>query len=263
MKDITIIGGGNMGQAFAEGLAGSSLFGTIIVADPTFRKSDKKNRQITFLQDNREAVAGTKTVILAVKPQILPEVLSEIKDVLPKDALVISIAAGISIGNLEKILGKQAIVRVMPNICAKIGESMSVWVKNKRVSNNQIVLVKKILGSIGTECELGGEELIDGATAISGSGPAYLFYLAECISEEAEKLGLPSKVADKLVRQTLFGSAKMLKGDSRLPAELRASVTSKGGTTEAAFREFESHKLAQTVSKGIQAAARRAKELNK
>ena len=234
----------------------------MVVASPHTDRLKRLGR-ITVIRDNREAVRKADIVIFAVKPRVLLSVLAEVKDSLKKDALLVSIAAGISIQRIEKAVGgKRGVVRVMPNLCAKIGESMSVWVANERAAKSYRSEVRKILGSIGVEHELSSERLIDGATAISGSGPAYVFYLAELLAANAEKLGLSKEVAQKLAVQTIVGSGLMLQ-EGTVPSELRAGVTSKGGTTEAAFKAFVQGGFSRIFSKGIEAAVKRAKELDK
>ena len=139
---------------------------------------------------------------------------------------------------------------------------MSVWVKGQNVSAEQTTAAKQILRSVGEECELEQESQIDIATAISGSGPAYFFYVAELLQAKSQELGMAEEISKKLVLQTFLGSALMLKQETKSADELRKSVTSKGGTTEAAFKEFDKAKLASAIFKGIEAAAKRAKELN-
>ena len=266
-EKIVIVGGGTMGRAFAHGLLQSKTItpSNLVIAHPSVRAvQDLWHRGVSVVENNREAIKDADIIILAVKPQIVAAVLEEIGSSLPQKALLISIAAGISLDTLQGLMPqRQSTVRVMPNLCAKIGQSMSVWVKGNDVSTRHTEVTRKILLSVGEECELKQESHIDIATAISGSGPAYLFYVAELLQVKSQELGLSAEISRQLIRQTFLGSALMLKQETTSAAELRKSVTSKGGTTEAAFREFDKAKLARVLSMGIDAAAKRARELDR
>jgi len=264
-SNITIIGGGNMGRAIALGLLVSETISPerITVANPSLDGLDELRIGGVVLEtDNRKAAAKSDVVIIAVKPNVVPLVLKEIAGSLDKGSLLISVSAGIPLQSLEQMTSKgQAIVRVMPNVCAKVGESMSVWTKNANATDAQARTAQDILGSMGKQLELKNDAEIDIATAISGSGPAYLFYLAEVMIAKAQKLGLSEEAATTLVKQTLSGSANLLAQETRSPKELRDAVTSPGGTTEAAFKEFAARGLEAALEAGIAAAAQRAKEL--
>jgi pyrroline-5-carboxylate reductase len=265
-QKITIIGGGNMGLAIAEGLLSSGLVRaeSLTISNPELAKLKKLQKAgVVLTTYNREAITKANVVILAVKPQILSEVLEEIKDSLSQKQFVISIAAGVSLSKIEQVLGKRSIARVMPNICATVAESTSVWAKNKFVTQAQVSALQKILGSFGKVFEVKTDADIDAATAIMGSGPAYVFYLAELLSEKGLQLGLPKESTSLIVHQMIFGSATMLQKNTKSAAELRAAVTSKGGTTEAAFTSFAKSNFSKIFKQGIDAAVRRAKELNK
>jgi pyrroline-5-carboxylate reductase len=260
-KNIAIIGGGNMGQAFARGLlrAGVPARG-LVIADPSPGKlRELKKQNVAITADNAEA-ARAGVVILAVKPQVLPEVARGLRA--PQNTLVISLAAGVPLAVLQRLFSdKQPIVRVMPNIAATVGESMSVWVRNSRVRAAEARVVKKILNAVGKDIELKNEKLVDAATAISGSGPAYVCFLAEHMAEAGRRLSLSAHVADLLVRQTLIGTARYMATSADSPRDIRASVTSKGGTTEAALMVFKKAGLSRAIVAGAKAAAQRAREL--
>ncbi len=253
MKEtIAIVGSGNMGQAIAQGLLGKTIIqqGQLILTN-----SKTKN--------NKYAVQKADVIILAVKPQVVQDVLKEITEVV-KGKLIISIIAGVAIDTLQESFGeKTAIVRVMPNLAARVGKSMSVWIKNKEVTKKQAEVVKKILEAIGTQLELQEEKQINMATAISGSGPAYFFYITELIEKGAQELGFSHKDARLLAKQTMLGSAELLQMSSCSAEELRHAVTSKGGTTEAAFREFYKRgfgRLSTRFHEGVLAAYRQAEK---
>jgi len=244
MKEkIAIIGAGNMAMAIVEGLLSQSVvdLSQLVLTRKSLQKVHTfSGKRVVMIRDNKKAVASSDIIILAIKPQQMAEVLEEIK------------------GEVGK---KTHVVRVMPNLCAKIGESLSCWTKNKAVTKKEETLAKKILGAIGQEVFFGDEYMIDDMTAIFGSGPAYVFFLTEMLEDAAIKLGLTSILARKLAKQTVVGSALLLKSTSEHPASLRAAVTSYKGITHAAFEVFTKEKLTETFFKGIQAGKKRAREL--
>lgn len=252
MKEtIAIIGAGNMGQAIANGLLSKK-----IITQSQLILTDSKTR------GNKEAIKKADIIILAIKPQIAATVLEEIKDEV-RNQLIISIMAGIALSTIQQTLGKKvAVVRVMPNLAAKVGQSMSVWVSSKEVTERYKKYVKIMLGAIGVQLELQEEQQINMATAISGSGPAYFFYLTELIEKAAYKIGFSHKEARLLAIQTLLGSADLLRTSTYSVGELRNAVTSKGGTTEAALAIFDKQKLDKRFILGIRAAYNKSKELN-
>lgn len=264
-KEITIIGGGNMGQAVARGLLAQNVItsSNLTLSNPNLAKlSVFRDLGVKLESDNSSAIKESETLILAVKPQIMASVLNEIRNNVAESQLVISLAAGISLNTIRQgLLHNQAVIRVMPNLGAQLGQSMSVWVKNEFVNIDQIQQVKSILNSIGKEIEVQTEDEIDKATAISGSGPAYIFYLLEVLEDSAKKLGFSDEVARSLARQTLIGSTEVIVSSDKSAKELREQVMSKGGTTESAFKEFRRRGLGAILSRGINAAYKRALEL--
>ena len=251
-KKIAIIGAGNMGQAIAQGI----LRKKITTQQELFLTNTKT-------KNNREAVQKADIIILAIKPQTARIVLEEIKSSITNQ-LIISIMAGIRIHTIQQTLGeKVAVIRVMPNLAAKVGQSMSVWVKSNEVTTHQESIAKAILTTIGTQLELQKEEQINIATAISGSGPAYFFYITELLSEIAKQYGFSEEIAQTLAQQTFVGSSQTLTQSDLTTKQLRLAVTSKGGTTQAAFEEFGKNNLDKIFQKGIQAAKKRAEELSK
>ncbi len=246
---IAIIGSGNMGQAIARGL----LDNKIITQQQLFLTNSQTG--------NKEAITKADIIILAVKPQNKDTVFEEIKEVVTNQ-LIISVMAGITIESIQNSLGgKNSIIRVMPNIAAKIGKSMSVWIKNPQVSSTQTEKIKLILEAIGQQLELHTEDQIDKATAISGSGPAYIFYLTEILENAAIKIGFSDREAKLLAEQTLIGSAELLQKSKESATNLRSAVTSKGGTTEAAITILQKENIQNIFSKAITAAYTRAKKL--
>ena len=266
-KKITIIGAGNMGQAIAHGLLQKKAVKpkNLVLADSATQKLNNfKKLRVVIEKNNQKACTKSDIILLAVKPQALEEVLEGIKDSTTKDQLIISIAAGISIKKIKNILGtKQPVVRVMPNLCAQIGESMSGWVKSKEVSAKQVQDVKIILDSIGTEIEFKKEDKIDKVTAVAGSGPAYIFYLVEILEKSATKLGFKKNDAKVLAQNTLIGAAKFLVDSADSANSLRRKVTSKGGTTEAAFKKINNSQFEKIFVGAVKAAYERAKSFSK
>ncbi|MFH1002803.1 MAG: pyrroline-5-carboxylate reductase [Chloroflexota bacterium] len=262
---IALIGGGNMGEAMlsAIGDKGLAAAGDITVSDVSEPRRQYLSRThgVKVTADNRQAVAAAEVVVLAVKPQHLAEVMAGLKGRLASGQLLLSIVAGARIDTLRAGLGHDRIVRVMPNTPAQIGEGMSVWTATAGVTALQKERAGAILGAMGKQLYVTDEDDIDKATAVSGSGPAYIFYFVEALTAAAEGLGLPPDTAAGLVRQTLAGSAHFLEKSGKEPAELRRMVTSPGGTTAAALARLEEGQFAGLVREAVAAAYRRAKEL--
>ena len=249
-EQIAIIGSGNMGQAIARGLLDKKI-------------ASQQQLHLTNSQTgNKDAVKNATIIILAIKPQVKDTVFQEIQEVIT-DQLVISVMAGVTIDTIQNALKKIGVVRVMPNIAAKIGKSMSVWVKSPEVTATQVTQAEHILEAIGQQLELQTEDQIDKATAISGSGPAYFFYLTELLENAAKEIGFSPQDAKVLAEQTLVGSAELLQVTKDSAENLRRAVTSKGGTTEAAIETLQKENLQDTFIKGIKAAYKRATQLGK
>ncbi|HYK08900.1 MAG TPA: pyrroline-5-carboxylate reductase [Candidatus Eisenbacteria bacterium] len=252
MTHISIIGAGNMGTAIAKGLVSKKLV---------------NNEQVTLTtsatKNNTEAVEKADVVIFAVKPQQLANVLQEVKGYTRTQQLFVSIAAGATLHSLEDILGKDMhIVRAMPNLAAKVSESTTVWVANTKVTEEEKKYVIKMFSSIGEEIELEKESQIDMVTVISGSGPAYFFYLVELLEKAGDHFGLPKDMVKRIAKQTLIGSAELFKNSKENSNDFRMQVTSKGGVTASAFEKFEKGNFAKLFEEGLLAAYHRAKQLN-
>jgi pyrroline-5-carboxylate reductase len=228
---------------------------------PARRKSLVQQYGVAAMASNREAVSGKDMVVLAVKPQNLVEVTSELGGRLKSGQVVLSIIAGARIETLSKGLKHGAIARAMPNTPAQIGEGMSVWTATPSVTEEQKGLVGAILGAMGVEVYVDDEKYIDMATAVSGSGPAYFFLMVESLIEAAVAIGLPRDMARKLVVQTMLGSGRLIQQSGEEPAELRRKVTSPGGTTARAIEQLEKGQFAGLVKRAVKAAYDRAREL--
>ncbi|MBN2866212.1 MAG: pyrroline-5-carboxylate reductase [Thiotrichales bacterium] len=263
---LCFIGAGNMAKSLIGGLIASGYPKEQIMAtDPT----EAQRNQITetfgidCVADNNLAIARADIVILAVKPQILQTVCKSIKaSVQSKQPLIISVAAGIRSGDIDRWLGgNQAIVRTMPNTPALIQSGATGLFANASVSNEQKEQAEHIMRAAGLTIWVDEEQKIDAVTALSGSGPAYYFLFMEAMENAAQELGLDAKTAHLLTMQTAFGAAKMVLESRDDCATLRKNVTSPNGTTEQAINTFEAEGLRETVAKAMQAANRRAQEL--
>ncbi len=259
--NIGMIGGGNMGAALIGGLWQKNR---IFVSEQDRIKMKRLTaRYKAVLSTMDEIGKKCSVIILAVKPQDIVGVLDELKGVIQPKHLVISIAAGITCQYFEKALGgKTRVVRAMPNMPAQIGQGMTALSKGRFAKTTDLRTAVSILNAVGRTVVV-EENLMDAVTAVSGSGPAYVFLFVECMLKAAGSLGLSPAVARELVYETLLGSAQQLKIPGDDPAGLRARVTSKGGTTEAALEVFAEGKLDKMFQKALMAAKKRSKALAK
>lgn len=262
-KTITIIGTGNMGRAIAQGILKAQIVtpSRLALSSPhADRLTEFKDVQLCT--DNKKAVEIAEIIILAVKPQIAQTVLEEIRETIERQ-LIISVMAGIKIQAIESILQKKLpIIRSMPNLAAAVGKSMTCWTANSQVSKKNMNEAKSIFQSFGKELMLQKEDDLTIATAVAGSGPAYIFYLAELMMQASLEMRLPESTAETIVTQTLLGASEIAEKSSESFAELRKKVTSKGGTTEAAFNVLYKKNTARIIIDAICAAQLRARELS-
>ncbi len=262
---ITFIGGGNMGEAMLSAVLdkGISQPQAISVSDinKTRCRYLEGKYSIATMSDNRQAVNGSDVVVLAIKPQNLDEVMAELSGQLKPTQLVLSIIAGARINTLRLGLKHDSIVRAMPNTPAQIGEGISVWTGTAKVTPQQQEWAASVLGAMGKEIYVNDEKYIDMATAVSGSGPAYIFLMVEALVDAAVHIGLPHDMAQELVLQTLLGSGHFIQQSSKSPAELRRMVTSPGGTTAAALLRLEEGQFTELVKQAVAAAYNKAKRL--
>ncbi|MBI3318726.1 MAG: pyrroline-5-carboxylate reductase [Candidatus Omnitrophica bacterium] len=263
---VGVIGCGNMGSALIRGMLEGRVFpaSRIRAWDPQGSRLKGLARAwgIRPASSNREA-ARSAVVLLAVKPQQMGQVLSEIRPHLGHGPLLVSIAAGIPTDWIEaRAGGSIRVVRVMPNTPALVRCGVSALARGKGATSKDLRTVEKIFGGVGKVVRV-KENLMDAVTAVSGSGPAYFFFLMEQMIQEAVRLGLPREAAQRLVTETARGAGELALQSGESPELLRARVTSKGGTTEAAFRFFARRQLGEILRKGIRAACRRAKQMRK
>ena len=263
MDNIGIIGCGNMGRAICERINGSY---SISVFDKDSEKT-KGLSGVSIAKNTAELIENSDVVILAVKPQDFESLLNEIKGNI-KDRLVISIAAGITTNYIEKILGDIKVIRVMPNMPAKIGEGMSCLCKGKNSGKKELNFSKELFDKLGKTLVL-NEDMMDAATAISGSGPGYFYDMIEnkgkddfvkSLTAAAENIGFSHEDASLLAGTTGNGSQIFLEKTKSTPEELKKQITSKGGTTEAALKVLHS---GGSLKDAVKAAEKRAKELSK
>ncbi|MDQ3286849.1 MAG: pyrroline-5-carboxylate reductase [Pseudomonadota bacterium] len=268
---IAFIGGGNMARSLIGGLvARGTPAENLRVAEPveSLREALQKDFGVRCFATAAEAANGASAWLFAVKPQVMRTVCSELSaQALERHPVAISIAAGITAGQMARWLGAEAgkpvaVVRAMPNTPSLIGEGMTGLYANADVSPAQREQTGNLLSAVGPTVWIDDEAQMDAVTAVSGSGPAYLFLLAEAMQTAGEAQGLPAEKARALATQTLLGAAQMLAQSGELPATLRSRVTSPGGTTHAAVQAFESGGFHALVATAIQAATERGRELS-
>ena len=260
--NISFIGGGNMAQALIGGLIARGVPTTrITVSDPVEKVREllaEKDLHVT--DDNVVAIRDADIVLFAVKPQVLAEVLAPLQGLL-EGKLVISIVAGAEIATISKLLGTERIVRVMPNTPALVQTGAHGLYAGEAVSAEDRDLASQVLASTGLTLWVNSEAQIDAVTAVSGSGPAYFFYMMESMIRAGKNMGLDEKVATALTLQTALGAAQMAITSANSPAELRKNVTSPNGTTQAAIEVFDRAQISQNIQAALAAAQKRSQEL--
>lgn len=270
-KKIAFIGSGAMGEAMIAGLIRQELANpaNLLTADVHFRRvEDLRERYGTRpFTDNRQAAAEADLVVLSVKPQRLTEVLKALRGAIAPHALVLSIVAGAKIAKISNGLSHQAVVRSMPNTPAQIGHGITVWMSSPAVSEDQKRMARQLLGALGQQVEVDDENYLDMATALSGTGPAYVFLFMEAMIDAGVHMGFSRQVSEKLVVETLKGSVAYFEArnqkDQVHVASLRNQVTSPGGTTAQALYYLEKAGFRTAVSRAIWAAYERSIELGK
>jgi pyrroline-5-carboxylate reductase len=264
---IAIVGCGNMGLAYAR----SFLKYNLVTKDELLlvEKSDVRKESLEKLSIAKvvshfdETIGDYDIIILAVKPQDFSGISEGLNKALTPKNIILSIMAGIRIKLLEDTLGHNVIVRAMPNSPAQLGMGITAFTSGKGIVMEELRKVENLLGSTGRTVFLEDENLLDAVTALSGSGPAYFFYIVKNMIDAGVKMGIEPSVSAMLVKQTMIGSYELINSASQNLDELIAAVKSKGGTTETALLEFQNGQLGETLVKGILAAEKRAKELSK
>ena len=268
-RKIAFVGPGAMAEAIISGLIRTHVAkaDVLLAAGPgTDRlKYLHEKYAVKTYTDNTEAARQADLVVLSVKPQRLDRVLTGLKGSIPPGALVLSIVAGASIDKISRGLGHKIIVRSMPNTPAQIGEGITVWTASPEVSDEQLEMTRQVLGALGQEVFVEEENYLDMATALSGTGPAYVFLFMEAMVDAGVHLGFPRRIAEQLVAQTVRGSVDYFtqRDDPVHLARLRNEVTSPGGTTAVALYYLEKAGFRTAISRAIWAAYVRSQELGK
>ncbi|KAB0623771.1 pyrroline-5-carboxylate reductase [Acinetobacter gandensis] len=260
--NISFIGGGNMAQALIGGLIARGVPTTrITVSDPVEKvRALLAEKDLHVTDDNLAAIRDADIVLFAVKPQVLASVLAPLKGLLA-GKLVISIVAGAEVATIAKLLETDRIVRVMPNTPALVQTGAHGLYAGAAVSTEDRELASQVLASTGLTLWVNSEAQIDAVTAVSGSGPAYFFYMMESMIRAGKNMGLDEKVATALTLQTALGAAQMAITSANSPAELRKNVTSPNGTTQAALEVFDRAQISQNIQTALAAAQKRSQEL--
>ncbi len=264
-RQIAVIGAGAMGGAFIAGLLARELVQAthLIATDvrPERRAELAAQHGIVTTDDNRAAVQAADLIILAIKPQLVPSVLPPLRGLLKPDAVCLSIIAGTRLQTLHDLLEHAPFVRCMPNTPATVGAGMSVWTCAPTVTPEQRDLTQQVLQALGKEAYVENEYYLDMATAVSGSGPAYVFLVLEALIDAGVQIGLPRPLAEQLAQQTLYGAVVYAQTSGQHPALLRNAVTSPGGTTAAGLYALEQGAVRAAFAACVQAAYQRSQEL--
>jgi pyrroline-5-carboxylate reductase len=264
-RTIATVGSGVMAEAMIAGLLRGELVSPdqIVASHPRAERRDHLRAEygIRVVGDNREAIDGADVVLLGIKPQMLGKVGHEIGPALSRGQLVLSVLAGATTKALTGTLGHDQVIRAMPNTPARLGKGVTVWYATPATTEEQRAQAAALLGALGTQIEVDDEKMVAMATAVSGTGPTYVFLVMEALIDAAVHLGFPRQLAHDLVVETLEGSALFAKQSAMHPAELRNMVTSPGGTSAAALHELESGRLRTVLSEAVWAAFRRTIEL--
>ena len=263
MGTVAIFGAGVMGETLLSGLlrSGRAVEELVVTERRPERASELTEKYGISVLDNIDAADRADTIVLVVKPQDMGSLLDEIADRVRPGNVVVSLAAGITTDFLESRLPEgSSVVRVMPNTPALVDQGMAALAAGRHCTDEHLAIASDLLASCGKVVQV-PEKHMDAVTAISGSGPAYIFYVVEAMIEAGVVLGMPRTTATELVVQTLYGAATMIKETGQHPSILREQVTSPGGTTAAALRELDDHKVRAAFITAMEAAAARSHEL--
>lgn len=264
---LSIIGGGTMGEAVLSGVLRQAVAapGDVTVSDVAQARLDhlRQTYGVGVTNDNPAAVRGAEIIVIAVKPQHLAETMASVRGCFEAKQMALSIVAGATIRTLTSGLGHQAVIRAMPNTPGQIGQGVTAWMATPAVDQGQRDAAVSVMSALGKAVELTDENLLDVATALSGSGPAYVFLFIEALIEAGVYLGMSRELATELTVQTVRGSGTMAIESNLGPAALREQVTSPGGTTAEALLALEEGGFRSTVMSAVVAAYEKAKLLGK
>lgn len=262
-----IVGAGNMGGALLSGWLSSSLINArnlaILDPNPGVKAVYAIERGAKHLANLDDISRNTETVLLAVKPQLFPQIRRQLAKALNDDVLIISIMAGITTNALKDAFPDADIIRAMPNTPAAIGKGVTAYVADAELAPEKVEAVEALLGASGKVIRITSDEQINAVTAVSGSGPAYVFHLCEALAGAAQAVGLSPELASELARETIIGASALLEASDRSPTELREAVTSPGGTTQAALDVLmAADGQGQLMRRAVKAAVDRASDLS-
>ncbi len=264
---VLVIGAGNMGLTYAEGMSKSSLLNrhNLMIYDksPELVVSLNKKDHFDVYDDIEECLPKADVVFLAVKPYHCEELFKEIKTLVHADQIVVSIMAGVTIKTIQDGLGIQKVVRAMPNLPAQVGKGVTSYTEAKEVSRIELLMVRNLLDTTGESIHVETENYIDASTGISGSGPAYVFYFMQSMLEAALKMGFSKNDSKVLVSQTFEGAVELFNQSDLSPNTWMERVASKGGTTRAALDSMEDNNVKELIKDAAYAAFDRAVELGK
>lgn len=263
---VTIIGCGNMGLVYARAFLKYNIVGTedLLLAE----KNENRRDELARMNVGRVVVvtapdiSNSELIIIAVKPQDFGELAPQIRERINRKAIVVSIMAGITISRLANDLDHEFIIRAMPNSPVEVGMGMTGFSAHKSVSLEQVRAVENLLSTTGRTVFFEDENMLNAVTALSGSGPAYFYYIVRAMVEAGKEMGMTEAVASTLVKQTMLGAFQLINNAAKPYDELIRTVASKGGTTEAALRTFDNGKVHQSLVEGIINAEKRSAELS-
>ncbi|MCK5212315.1 MAG: pyrroline-5-carboxylate reductase [Dehalococcoidia bacterium] len=261
---LTFIGGGTMAEALIKRLIAGGVVDSreVKIVDPSAIRRELLQRDygVDTYADSTGCMADAEIVVLAVKPQEIEKVAKQVGK-LKEGQVLLSILAGVKLDKLSSYFGHEAIIRAMPNTPAQVGQGMTVWTATAAVTQSRIGQARTILAALGEELYVPEEKYVDMSTALSGSGPAYVFLFVEALIDAAVNIGMPRAMTERLAVQTVLGSTEYLRESGKHPAELRNMVTSPGGTTAAALHELEKGSLRNLIAEAVSAAYAKTKVL--
>ena len=262
---IAVIGGGNMGLTYAESIYKNFDNTRISIVEKNVAKIEqlKKETHFDIFSNASECIENAEIILLAVKPQFVATVFEEINSLVNPSQIIVSIMAGVTIDTIRKGLNTPKIVRAMPNLPSQVGHGVTGFIASAEVTKEETEQIHSILKATGAAVKVANEEAIDAITALSGSGPAYVFYFMNAMMEKAKDLGFSEIEAKDIVLNTFTGTAQLFKSSNTTAETWIERVTSKGGTTHAALTSFKENSIDTNIQKGVQAAFNRAKELGK
>lgn len=261
---LLVIGGGNMGLTYAKSIAKNKPNTKISILEKAPQKIEELKNTTSFLVFDaiEDCPKDIDTILLAVKPQVIKQVCQEISSFISKNQLIISIMAGVTVKTLSNELNSTKIVRAMPNLPSQVGHGVTGYYISDEVSDLQAKAAVEVLEATGVVIKVSDEDKIDAITALSGSGPAYVFYFMEAMMKQAVNFGFNEEEAKKIVLNTFLGTSQLFASSSTDAGEWIKRVTSKGGTTHAALSSFIENEASEKIITGVKAAYERAKELS-